>query len=82
MTRNPPPLPEVLLRSRAADPAAPAAPADAQTLLPLATKGVLRYVWESRFGPMLIEAAHGEVFVNGQRVVPFAPPPSPPDPRP
>jgi hypothetical protein len=74
MTANPPAVPEVLLRSAPAL-NGPAEPAPHQTLLPLATEGVLRYVWESRFGPMLIEAAHGEVFVNGERVLPFAAPP-------
>jgi hypothetical protein len=38
--------------------------------LPLASEGVQRYVWEGRFGPMLIEVRGGEVFVNGQRVEP------------
>jgi len=56
------PLPEVL-RLRDDSP---------QEALPLATAGVLRYVWESRFGPMLIEAIEGEVLVNGQRVMPAA----------
>ncbi len=78
MTRNPPAVPEVLLRSSPAG----AADTGAQAVLPLATEGVLRYVWESRFGPMLIEAAHGEVFVNGARVVPFAPPQHPAAPAP
>ncbi len=55
------PLPEILLRLREDPP---------QTDLPLATDGVLRYVWESRFGPMLIEAADGVVLVNGKRVAP------------
>lgn len=36
--------------------------------LPLATAGVLRYVWESRYGAILIEVVGGEVFVNGSRV--------------
>ena len=39
-----------------------------QCELPLATEGVLRYVWESRFGTMLIEAKGGELFVNGKHV--------------
>ena len=38
--------------------------------LPLASKGVQRYVWEGRFGAMLIEVKGGVVFVNGQRVEP------------
>lgn len=41
-----------------------------QAELPLATEGTLRYVWESRFGPMLIEVAAGTVKVNGQAVEP------------
>jgi hypothetical protein len=46
--------------------------------LPLAADGVRRQVWESRFGPMLIEVRDGEVYVNGSRVEPAAggaPPP-------
>lgn len=39
--------------------------ADPQPQLPLATEGVLRYVWESKFGPMLIEVVGDQVFVNG-----------------
>ncbi len=41
-----------------------------QALLPLATEGVLRYVWESKFGPMLIEVVGGAIFVNGMAVEP------------
>jgi len=41
-----------------------------QEHLPLATDGVQRYVWESRFGAMLIEVQDGATFVNGQKVVP------------
>jgi len=63
---NAPLLPEIL-RLRDDSPQAP---------LPLATEGVLRYVWESRFGPMLIEVVDQVAFVNGNRVDP-APPPSP-----
>jgi hypothetical protein len=51
-------LPEVLLGPRRAD----------QPALPLASQGVQRYVWESNFGPMLIEVHDGVAFVNGQRV--------------
>ena len=36
--------------------------------LPLATAGVLRYVWESRYGEILIEVVDDEIFVNGIRV--------------
>lgn len=46
----------------------PNAAADPQPQLPLATEGVLRYVWESKFGPMLIEVIGDEVFVNGEVV--------------
>ncbi len=48
--------------------------------LPLATEGVLRYVWESRYGTMLIEVVGDQVYVNGGLVerhrgadVPLAP---------
>lgn len=36
--------------------------------LPLATEGVLRYVWESKFGTMLIEVVGEQVYVNGALV--------------
>jgi hypothetical protein len=36
--------------------------------LALATEGVQRYVWEGRFGAMLIEAVDGVAYVNGERV--------------
>jgi len=55
---NAPLLPEILC------PQADCPQAD----LPLATDGVLRYVWESKFGPMLIEVAGGRAYVNGQVV--------------
>jgi hypothetical protein len=58
---NAPLRPEVLLRPALAGPRP-------QQELPLASEGVLRYVWESRFGPMLIEVRGEEVFVNSQRV--------------
>lgn len=57
---NAPVLPEVLLRPSAA----------AQVELQLASEGVLRYVWESRFGSMLIEVKAGRVYVNGGLVEP------------
>ena len=50
-----------------------------QADLPLAAEGVLRYVWESKFGPMLIEVKDGQSYVNGQAVEPLqasAPPAS------
>jgi hypothetical protein len=42
-----------------------------QPSLPLATEGVQRHshVWQSAFGPILIEARDGAAFVNGQRVM-------------
>lgn len=55
---NAPLLPQILLKQDAS----------AQTDLDLATEGVLRYVWSSRWGDMLIEAIDGVVYVNGQRV--------------
>lgn len=57
---NAPLLPEVLSRL------APNPQAD----LPLAADGVLRYVWESRFGSILIEVREGQICVNGKVVVP------------
>lgn len=41
-----------------------------ESQLPLASEGVQRYVWESRFGAMLIEVRDGMAYVNGQRVDP------------
>lgn len=55
---NAPLLPEVLLGPQRAD----------EPALPLSSEGVQRYVWESAFGPMLIEVRDGAAFVNGQRV--------------
>lgn len=50
---------EVLLQLRA----------DPQTRLELATEGVLRYVWESRWGPVLVEVREdGVTYVNGDAV--------------
>lgn len=45
---------------------------DPQTHLELSTEGVLRYVWESRWGAVLIEVREGRAYVNGQPVEPFA----------
>ena len=42
-----------------------------QEALPLATEGVQRYVWEGRFGAMLIEVVDGVAYVNGHRVESF-----------
>jgi hypothetical protein len=55
---NTPLLPEILLR-RDYSP---------QADLDLATEGVLRYVWSSAWGNMLIEARDGAVYVNGEKV--------------
>lgn len=41
-----------------------------QAMLSLCVDGVQRYVWESRFGPILIEVIGDDAFVNGQRVQP------------
>lgn len=38
--------------------------------LPLVSADVLRYVWHSRFGDMLVEVRDGQAFVNGQPVTP------------
>ena len=65
---NDPRFSEVLLR-RSESP---------QRDLPLAADGVLRYVWESWFGSMLIEVRQGQVLVNGKVVDPAAAP-RPPD---
>jgi len=45
-------------------------PSDADDELPLAARGVQRFVWASRFGAILIEVAGDEVFVNGGKVLP------------
>ena len=55
---NAPLLPQILLK-RDRSP---------QTDLELATEGVLRYVWSSEWGDMLIEVVAGTVYVNGERV--------------
>jgi hypothetical protein len=57
---NAPLLPEVLSRL---DPSP-------QAELRLAAEGMLRYVWEGRFGLMLIEVREGQAYVNGQVVEP------------
>ena len=41
--------------------------------MPLEAEGVLRYVWESRFGDILIEVKDGRAYVNGQAVEPVEP---------
>ncbi|WP_280154490.1 hypothetical protein [Piscinibacter sp. XHJ-5] len=64
---NAPLLPEILAREGDSP----------QADLPLAAEGVLRYVWEGKFGPMLIEVRGGCAYVNGQVVEPAAPAPAP-----
>jgi len=46
---------------------------EVQPALPLASFGVRRWVWQSRFGAILIEVIGNDVFVNGQRVERVAP---------
>jgi len=59
LTMNAPLLPEVLMGTQPAG----------QAALALASEGVQRFVWQSAFGPMLIEVRDGAAFVNGQRVL-------------
>lgn len=56
---KPAPAPEVLLRAD-----------QTQSTLPLATEGVLRWVWESKYGAILIEVIEDRVYVNGELVEP------------
>ena len=58
---NAPLLPEILRRENPS----------AQVELPLAADGVQRFVWEGRWGAMLIEVVGDRVSVNGQPVEPF-----------
>lgn len=51
----------------------PNATTDPQSPLPLATEGVLRYVWDGKFGSILIEVVRGRIFVNGKPVEPAGP---------
>jgi hypothetical protein len=44
--------------------------ASGQIPLALATEGMQRVVWESRFGPILIEVVDGVCFVNREPVEP------------
>lgn len=44
-------------------------PPGAQSRLPLATEGIQRWIWQSRFGPILIEVIDDAPYVNGERVV-------------
>lgn len=55
---NAPLLPEVLLRPEPSQ----------QVDLQLATEGVLRYLWSSQWGEMLLEVVDGQMFVNGSHV--------------
>jgi hypothetical protein len=55
---NLPLLPEVMLGPQPTD----------QPALELASEGVLRYVWNSAYGAMLIEVRDGAAFVDGSRV--------------
>jgi hypothetical protein len=41
---------------------------DQQRELPLGTEGVRRYVWEGRYGAILIEVIEQQVYVNGRLV--------------
>lgn len=67
---HPQPAPSAVASSQASDQAPTLAPTQVPTQvdLPLATPGIQRWVWHSRFGSMLIETAGEDVFVNGQRV--------------
>lgn len=58
---NAPLLPEILRRVEPSP----------QAELPLAAEGVQRYVWQSRWGEMLIEVQGDNVFVDGKLVEPF-----------
>ncbi len=58
------PLHTEVLRLREASPQEP---------LTLAAEGVQRYVWEGRFGAMLVEVVDGVAYVNGKRVEPVRP---------
>ncbi len=59
---NAPPLAEVLL----------GVDTSVEPPLPLETEGVLRYVWQGRFGAMLIEVKDGVSYVNGKPVEPIS----------
>jgi hypothetical protein len=47
--------------------------ASPQDQLPLATEGIQRWVWQGRYGDMLIEVEGEAVRVNGQPVIRLAP---------
>ena len=66
---NAPLLPEVLLGIDSSQ----------EPQLQLASEGVQRFVWNGRFGEMLIEVKDGVAFVNGQRVEPHVAPHLAPD---
>lgn len=67
---NAPVLPEQLVPERSLPERLLRSAEHPQAELPLVAPGVQRQVWESRYGPMLIEVMNGDVFVNGQRVEP------------
>lgn len=52
--------------------ALPRSEPERQGLLALASDGVRRDVWDSRYGPIVIEVHGEDVFVNGRRVEPHA----------
>jgi hypothetical protein len=66
---NAPLLPEILARREASP----------QAELPLASEGLLRYVWESKYGSILIEVKDGRAFVNERVVEPAEPTDGPPE---
>jgi hypothetical protein len=57
---NAPLLPKLLLEPNSADPRMPSA----DSLPPM--------LWQSAFGPILIEVRDGAAYVNGERVTPAA----------
>jgi len=57
---NAPLLPKLLLEPNSADPCVPLA----HSLPPM--------LWQSAFGPILIEVRDGAAYVNGERVTPAA----------
>ena len=48
-------------------------PTDDHPRLPLATEGIQSWVWQGRFGPILIEVIGDKPYVNGERVEPCSP---------
>jgi hypothetical protein len=72
-----PSIPRVDPMPAAAPDAAEQAASPAQPRLDLDPAGVQRIVWESRYGPILIEIVGDRVLVNGQPVEPASLPPRP-----